>query len=370
MAQDGLQHCIVLVLSGLQDDVGLHLLPAHIVGDRHHGGVHHRLQVLQHRLDLARGDILAGAAHHVLQTADDVEIAALVLAEEIAGTEPLAEIGVAIGFRLLVVALHQPLAAHHQLADLALRHIRAILIDDPAFAERRRLAAGTGADHFRRLQRHKQRRPDLGHAEGLHRRRIEALAQIGVDFLAHTIDVGAAQADIGVARAWRLLIDHFRKQAEMDAVFGEPSGEAAGALPVGDIERAALVEGQQQQPLRVEIEERRGGQNAFQPLAVAQPVHLASAQPVPVAQHAALGEACGTGGVLDVQQIVMAGRVVQRQHWGMAGGDLLPAPVGAGILRPQQRNAPGRQGEHLLFAVEVGRQQIPVVGVEDQKFRL
>src|SRR5690606_38278978 len=47
VAQDGLQDRLVLRLSGLQHDVGLDLLPARIVRDRNHGGVHDLWQVLQ-----------------------------------------------------------------------------------------------------------------------------------------------------------------------------------------------------------------------------------------------------------------------------------------------------------------------------------
>ena len=44
----------------------------------------------KHGFDLARGDILAGATDHLLDPADEIEIAACILPEEVAGAEPIA----------------------------------------------------------------------------------------------------------------------------------------------------------------------------------------------------------------------------------------------------------------------------------------
>ena len=65
----------------------------------------------QHLLDLARVDVLAAADHHVLDAADDVDVAVRVHHAEVAGVHPAGRVD-RLGGRLVVV----PVAAHHEVA--------------------------------------------------------------------------------------------------------------------------------------------------------------------------------------------------------------------------------------------------------------
>src|SRR5690606_36842771 len=65
----------------LEHDVGLHLLAAARVGNADRRRLGDLVDLADHRLDLAGGDVLARAADHVLDAADDVVEAALVPAE-------------------------------------------------------------------------------------------------------------------------------------------------------------------------------------------------------------------------------------------------------------------------------------------------
>ena len=68
--------------------------PRVAIRHRDGGGFDDLAAAPQYRLDFARRDVLAGAANHVLHPPDDIEIAALVLAEQVAGAEPVANEGV------------------------------------------------------------------------------------------------------------------------------------------------------------------------------------------------------------------------------------------------------------------------------------
>src|SRR5690606_3151302 len=104
---------------------------------------------------------------------------------------------------------------------------------------------------------------------------IEAAPEIGVDLLANAVNVRPDQGRLGVVRVRGLLVGRFRKQTEVDLVFAQPARKAGGALPSGDEQRAALVEGNQQKPLGVEIEEWRGREDSLEPLPVAATIYLA-----------------------------------------------------------------------------------------------
>jgi len=211
VAEDRVDRQVAGAAVGLQHDVRLHLLSARVVRNGHHRGIHHLRQVLQHRFDLSRGDVLSGTPHHVFQAPHDVEPAAFVLTKQVAGAEPFAEIGGGVRFRLPVVAEHASGPTYDELADLAHRNVLVVLVDDAALAERGRLAARAGTDHLRGLEWHVERRADLGHSESFHCGRVEAPAQIGVNFLAHAVDVGTAEADVAIARAGRLLVNDLRE---------------------------------------------------------------------------------------------------------------------------------------------------------------
>src|SRR3990170_4037049 len=151
----------------LQHQVGLDLLLPVLVGDGHDRRLGHRRDAAQDGLHLPGGDVLAAPPDHVLEAPDEVEVALRVLAEEVAGAEPLAAEGGGVRGRLLVVPPQDAVAGHAQLADLAARDLLAVLVGDLAAAIRAGEAAGAGADHVGGLGRHEQARPDLRHPERL-----------------------------------------------------------------------------------------------------------------------------------------------------------------------------------------------------------
>src|SRR5262249_50294572 len=124
-----------------QHDAGPDLLAADLVGHRDDGGFPDLRQRVQHRFQLARGDVLAAPAHHVLEAPDNMEEAPLVLAEEIAGSEPVAVEGGGRGLGLAPIALHDARSADEKLAGFARRQGAARVIGHAAFAERARQAA-------------------------------------------------------------------------------------------------------------------------------------------------------------------------------------------------------------------------------------
>src|SRR5690606_40500212 len=73
-----------------QHDIGFHLFAPGFVGYWYGCGFCYLGQGVQHRLDFSRGDVLSGTPDHVFYSTDDIEIAALILLEQVAGTEPLA----------------------------------------------------------------------------------------------------------------------------------------------------------------------------------------------------------------------------------------------------------------------------------------
>src|ERR1700730_6130168 len=97
----------------------------------------------------------------------EIEIAACILPEEIAGAEPLAVESGLGRLRLVVITLQNSGTAHYQLADFAHRHGFAVGIGDARLAERRWHAARAGAHHVGCLDRHEKAGADLGHAKGL-----------------------------------------------------------------------------------------------------------------------------------------------------------------------------------------------------------
>src|SRR4029434_5846246 len=83
--------------AGLEDHGGPDLLPVRRVGDGDHGRLGHRRVLVQHFLDLPRVDVVAAPDDQVLFAVDDVEVAVLVLAGQVAGPEPAVGDGLAGG---------------------------------------------------------------------------------------------------------------------------------------------------------------------------------------------------------------------------------------------------------------------------------
>src|SRR5216683_1037500 len=81
------------------------------------GGVPHLGMLVQHLVDLARIDILAGADDHVALAIDYVVEAIFVFVAEIASVKPTGTKCFARRGVVVVVALHEIRAAHDNLTD-------------------------------------------------------------------------------------------------------------------------------------------------------------------------------------------------------------------------------------------------------------
>src|SRR5947207_9216694 len=79
-------------------------------------------------LDLERRHLVAAAVDELLLAAADLDYAGLALAREVAGGEPA--VADRRGPRLVEVAAHEVRARDVQLAELALRHGVAVIVDD------------------------------------------------------------------------------------------------------------------------------------------------------------------------------------------------------------------------------------------------
>src|SRR5262249_25861684 len=67
---------------------GHHFFIAQIVRNRYDGDLLHRRMAGERRLDLERGDVLAGAADDVFDPVDEMQRAVLATAHRVAGVEP------------------------------------------------------------------------------------------------------------------------------------------------------------------------------------------------------------------------------------------------------------------------------------------
>src|SRR6476469_6712903 len=119
------------LLAVVDDDRRADLLAPLVVGDADDRRFADLRVLVEHLLDLARVDVVAAADDQVLLAVDDVEVALLVDAGHVAGVEPTAAHRLLGGVGALPVALHDVVAADHDLTDLALGDIVVVLVDDP-----------------------------------------------------------------------------------------------------------------------------------------------------------------------------------------------------------------------------------------------
>src|SRR5690606_10294344 len=75
----------------LERDDGDGAFAPSLVRNADHGDLAHLRQLVDHALDLRRGDILAAADDHVLLAIGDVKESLLVEIADVAGSEPVAE---------------------------------------------------------------------------------------------------------------------------------------------------------------------------------------------------------------------------------------------------------------------------------------
>ena len=267
-------------------------------------------------LDLARIDVLAAADHHVLQAADDVDVALLVHGREIAGVHPARLVDRLGGLlRVVPVALHHRIAAGAELAGLAARHRLALGIDDLDLDVRQHLAHGRDAPLQRivggALRGHRR---GLGHAVG---DGDLAHVHVALHLLHHLDRAGRARHDAGaqalevelrelgmvelgdehgghaVERRAALLGDGLQGRQRIERLGGIDHGRAVRqAAEIAHHHAEAVIErhGDAQPVVRREL----------QPLAD----EVAVVQDVVVAERGALGKARRARGELDVDGVV------------------------------------------------------------------
>src|SRR5438270_631430 len=119
-------------LACLDGHDGRDLFAQPFVGDADDGRLLNRRVRVEDLFDLPRVDVEAAADDQLLLAVDDEEEAFLVLVAHVAGMEPAALERLGRGLRLLVVALHDVVAADHDLADvvLAARQGLVVLVED------------------------------------------------------------------------------------------------------------------------------------------------------------------------------------------------------------------------------------------------
>jgi len=155
------------------------------------------LVVVEELLDLARVNVLPATDHHVLEPANDLEVALLVHGAEIARVVPAVLVKRGMGGRgIVVITFHNAVAAGADLADLAERYDLAGLgINDLEFCVRE-CTPDRGDPAFERIlgRGHRDARTCLGLAVHDH---DLAHVHLRVDLLHHFNRAGRACHDAG-----------------------------------------------------------------------------------------------------------------------------------------------------------------------------
>src|SRR5262245_24344001 len=110
---------------------GGHLLAELRVREADDGGLCNSRMLVQDLFDLPRIDVVATANDQVLLPVDDCEVAVLVDPAYVPGAEPPIGDGRGRLCRPAPISLHDVVATDHDLADLTLGDVVALLIDDP-----------------------------------------------------------------------------------------------------------------------------------------------------------------------------------------------------------------------------------------------
>ena len=176
-------------------DAGQHLVAAHRVGRGRHRRCLHQRMLIQHALDLDRRDVFAAAPDDVLLAVDEVQVACVVGAHDVAGVEPAAGPGLFGGRFVFQVAAEETASrigaagAHPQLAGHAGVDVGACVIHQAPLHRRVGAAEATGADVARLAVRHHAgRRAGFGHRPRLEQRKAEARLERRVQL---AVDAGA-----------------------------------------------------------------------------------------------------------------------------------------------------------------------------------
>src|SRR5215469_8379545 len=85
----------------------------------------------QHFFKLAWIDVIASAENHIFLTIYDIEVAILIHGSDIAGMEPASTHRLGARFGPVVVAFHNTVATHYNLARLSLCHRPVAIVDQP-----------------------------------------------------------------------------------------------------------------------------------------------------------------------------------------------------------------------------------------------
>ena len=223
------------LLALVEDDRGADLLAPLVVGDADHRRFADLRVLVEHLLDLARVDVVAAADDQVLLAVDDVEVAVLVDAGHVAAVEPAAAHRLRGRVGALPVALHDVVAADHDLADLALGDRVVVLVDDLHLdpldrgADRARLALAVGVVGA-------GDRRGLREAVALEHDRPEGLLEAAQDLDRHRGAAGDADAQRGGVEALALGVVQQRPVHRRHAV------EVGDAVALHRRQRLAGVE--------------------------------------------------------------------------------------------------------------------------------
>src|SRR5215470_471473 len=129
MLENSLGGHVVTRKAVLQLQVDLDLFAAFFIAHQDSGHVHDLRKLANDGFDLARSDVFAGTADHVLRAPDKPVKAGLVAAHQIAGLEPFTFERFRIRIRPPPVALEDPSTAHPKLPRSTDRRGSAVSID-------------------------------------------------------------------------------------------------------------------------------------------------------------------------------------------------------------------------------------------------
>jgi hypothetical protein len=159
---------------------GEHFLASDRIRHRHTGGVANPGLLTEHGLHLPGGDVLAAPPDHVLGPSDEVVIAIVVLAHQVAGVGPA--VSHPFGGRLGVVPISERVdrTPADELADFTPGHVLSVGIDESALVARQHPPDRSRPGHPAIGERHGHDEADLGGSVPLAPRHAPASFELGV----------------------------------------------------------------------------------------------------------------------------------------------------------------------------------------------
>ncbi len=313
--------------AGLQHDEGLGSLAPLLVLHSHHADLLHGRVAHQHAFHFDRRDVLAAADDHVLEPVADFRVAVGVYDRGIAAVKPPAAHGLLRRLRIIVVPLHDDIAAHADLAEClaVVRDLVQGVIQHAQIAGCDQLHSLARLDHAALLEAQRLVvRPRLAHRD--ERRGFGQAIHLGhvpPELTLHPLDrrsgrrrprsddahsprraishglrrvrQGDQDSRRRAKRRDRLLLDQLKRQCRVDLAQAHVRGANGGDDPH---ERPAVgVEHRQRPQIAIGRRHRQVNQRADD-------VHVG----VPVRDHHALGPRCRSARVVDRQQVALAYR--------------------------------------------------------------